>query len=89
MNIDEFFRNKPEFSESPESGIIYVDSDREYLLYPGGHFDRSDMAWINQDFYSGKAKIVKDISNNLKTPYTHIVKDSLGHFSAVIIAEGD
>lgn len=87
--VDEFFRDKPEFSECPEMGIIYVDSDHEYLSYPDAYFDRSDMAWINEEFHSGKAIIVKDISDNPKTSYTHIVKDSLGHFSAVILGEGD
>ncbi|WP_282155802.1 hypothetical protein [Cytobacillus gottheilii] len=50
--------------------------------------DRSDLAQLNNEYQSGKLKIIKEISNK-DIRYTHIVLDTDGCFFAVIIKDGD
>ena len=50
--------------------------------------DRSDLAQLNNEYQSGKLKIIKKISNK-EISYTHIVLDTNGCFFAVIIKDGN
>ncbi|MGG1594195.1 hypothetical protein [Terribacillus saccharophilus] len=53
--------------------------------------DRSDLATLNNEHESNALEIVELITypNNNSHPYTHIVKDSEGHYFAVQFAKGD
>lgn len=63
--IEEFWRDKPDCGDDD-----YLDLDHEYQIGPEGHFDRSDMAMINQEYQNGKAIVVKDLANKTHTSYT-------------------